>query len=297
MKLIELSQELTKLVEQAGQAVLRVDARHRFPAAGTTWSDNGLIVTAHHAVEREDHIRVGVGNGEEYTARLIGRDPTTDLAVLIIEDNDFHPQVLQLALTELQVGSLVLALGRPGERVQASLGMLEAAGGSWRTSAGGSVDSYLQSSIEMLPGFSGGPLVDMAGALVGINTSALQHNGSLTLPHSTVDRVVRSLAAHGRIRRAFLGVTSQPVRLGDDAANSAGQSSGLMVIATEGGGPAATAGILQGDILLSVGGTPTRRVEDLVAALTTDNPTAPISLKILRGGQIQEFQVSPREKE
>ena len=292
----ELSENLAGLVETTAGQVVRVDARHRFPASGIAWTREGVIVTAHHVVEREESILVSLGPKDGTPARLIGRDPTTDLAALQVDGMSFSPGVIS-PMTAARVGSLVLALGRPGTNVRASLGMINAAGEHWRTAAGGTIDRYIQTSVDMLPGFSGGPLIDLKGQVIGMNTSALQRDGSLAIPAETIERVVKSLLAHGRIRRAYLGITSQPIRLGDQAAGQAGQPTGLMIVGVEAGGPAASAGILQGDILLSAAGMATRRIEDLVAALTVDDPTNGLVLKILRGGAIQDISVKPVERE
>jgi len=296
ISLNDFSESLAGLIENASRQVLRVDGRHRFPASGIAWAAGGVIVTAHHVLERDDSISVGLSEKDSVPAVLVGRDPTTDLAVLRAEGLPVNPAERATA-GDLKVGHLVVALGRPGNRVRASLGMISAAGDTWKTAAGGTVDRYLQTSVEMLPGFSGGPLLDMQGRLIGLNTSALQRDGSLVIPVDTLDRVAKSLLSHGRIRRSYLGITSQPVRLGEAAAKEHNQTSGLIVIGIESGGPAESAGILQGDILLTAGGMPTRRIEDLVAALTVDDPSAPLTAKVLRGGAIHEISVKPVERE
>jgi len=175
--------------------------------------------------------------------------------------------------------------------------MVNAAGGAWRTGAGGSIDRYVQTSIEMLPGFSGGPLLGMDGRLIGMNTSAFGREGSLVIPNETLERVVRSLTAHGKVRRAYLGITSQPVRLAEEKARELGQSSGLIIIGLESGGPAEKVGVLQGDIILETRGMPTRRMEDLMAALTVDDLQATIRVKLLRGGTTREIDIQPIERD
>ena len=168
------------------------------------------MVTAHHVVKRDENITVGLPNGDTVAASLVGRDPTTDLAVLRAD----------AALTpaewsepeSLRVGHLVLALGRPGRTVQATLGIVSALGDQWRTPAGGTVDRYLQTDVVMYPGFSGGALVDAAGKVLGVNSSALMRGTSLALPVPTLRRVVevrlmvllaRPLPARSRVTVRF----------------------------------------------------------------------------------------------
>ena len=124
----------------------------------------------------------------------------------------------------------MLALGRPEGDMQATLGVISALGDEWRTHAGGRIDTYVQTDVVMYPGFSGGPLVSAGGALIGMNSSALSRGVSLTLPAATIKRVADTLATHGRIKRGFLGVSAQPVRLPANIAESARQETGLMLV-------------------------------------------------------------------
>ena len=151
-----ISNELAGIVEEAGPSVVRVEGRRRLAASGVIWSDDGIVVTAHHVVERDDRIGVGLADDKKVEAELVGRDPTTDLAVLRVEGA--QPSSATTAQSDdLSVGHLVLALGRPGRTVQATLGIVSALGTSWRTAAGGTIDRYLQTNVVMYPGFSGGP--------------------------------------------------------------------------------------------------------------------------------------------
>ncbi|HEY4667615.1 MAG TPA: trypsin-like peptidase domain-containing protein, partial [Anaerolineales bacterium] len=205
-----MSNELAKMVELAGPAMVRVEGRRRMPASGIVWSKDGVIVTAHHVLERDDRLRVGFGGEEKVEAQLVGRDPSTDLAVLKADQKGLT-QADWAELEGLKVGHLVLALGRPGRTVQATLGIVSALGTNWRTAAGGMVDRYLQTDVVMYPGFSGGALVDVEGKVLGLNTSALG-GVSLTIPTSTVRRVTQALLTDGKVRRGYLGVGVQPVR-------------------------------------------------------------------------------------
>ena len=149
----------------------------------------------------------------------------------------------------------------------------------------------------MYPGFSGGPLVSAGGAMIGMNSSALARGVSLTLPAATLKRVVETLATHGRIKRGFLGVSAQPVRLPQAAAESAGQETGLLLAAVEPDSPADQAGLLLGDTVISLDGQAVRHMDDLMALLSGDRVGTSVPVRVVRGGQVQDVQVTIGERE
>ncbi len=291
----DLSNALAAAVEAAGASVVRVEGRERVPATGIVWSADGVIVTAHHVVEQDENITVGLADGHSVKASLAGRDPTTDLAVLRAEASGL-PLPGWAAADSLHVGHLVLALGRPGHSMMATLGVLSALGGSWRTPAGGQVDRYVQTDVLMYPGFSGGPLVDSGGQFVGLNTSALLRGISMTVPASTLRQVTETLLAHGRVRRGYLGVGAQPVRLPPALAQQAGQETGLLLVSVDEGGPAGRAGLLLGDTIVGLDGQPTRHLDDLLALLGSDRAGKAVPVRVVRGGQMQTVQVTVGEQ-
>ncbi len=289
--LTDLSDDLASVVAEAGAGVARVEARRGFPATGIVWSADGVIVTAHHVIERETTITVGLPDGTEAEGTLAGRDPTTDLAVLRVPNKDLKP----IALGEpesLKVGHLVLALGRPGESVRATLGIVSAFGDDWVTPGGGRVDHYLQTDVMMFPGFSGGSLVDIRGRTLGLNTSALVRGLSITVPLATIKRVVEALLAHGSVRRGYLGVGTQPVRLPEALATKTGQETGLLISSISEGSPAQKGGLFLGDVVLAVGGEPTRSVEELLVILGDAQIGKSAPVKIVRGGQEMSVAVT-----
>jgi S1-C subfamily serine protease len=294
--LSDLSNALAEVVETAGQSIVRVEGRRRLPASGVVWSADGVIVTAHHVVEQDDDIGIGWPNGESVSATLVGRDPTTDVAVLRAEAKGLAP-VVRANLDDLRVGHLALALGRPGRTVQATLGIVSALGGEWRTPAGGQLDRYLQTDVVMYPGFSGGPLVDAAGEMLGLNTSALLRGVSLAVPASSLQRVVETLLAHGRMRRGWLGVGAQPVRLPEALAQQLGQETGLLLISVNAGSPADKGGLLLGDTIIGLAGQPVRQMDDLLALLGGDRVGVATAVRIIRGGQFQELEVVVGERQ
>lgn len=290
-----LSDALAATVEAAGSGVVRVDARRRLPASGIVWSSEGVIVTAHHVVERDDNIGIGLPRNETVSASLVGRDPSTDLAVLRVEGADLTPPTWAEP-ESLNVGHLVLGLGRPGRTVQATLGIVSALDEGWRTPAGGRVEPYLQTDLVMYPGFSGGPLVDVNGGVLGLNTSALLRGISLSVPTPTVRQVVETLLAHGRVRRGYLGVGAQPVRLPAALADQLGQETGLLLVSVEPEGPADHAGLTLGDAIVALDGQPVRHMDELLALLGGDRVGASLPIRIVRGGQVQELTVAIGER-
>jgi len=291
-----LSDALAQTVTAASPSIVRVEARPRLSATGIVWAADGVIVTAHHTVQKEDNIQVGLPDGQTVAATLVGRDPTTDLAVLRAEAKNLTPLAQPAGAESMQVGHLVLALGRPGQTVQATLGIISALGESWRTSVGGLIDHYVQTDVVMYPGFSGGPLVNAAGQLLGLNTSALVRGVSLTVPTVTLNRVVDMLVKHGKVRRGYLGVNTQPVRLPAGLEQQLGQETGLLLIAVEPGSPAEQGGLLLGDTIVAVEGSSVQQHDDLLALLSADRVGSQISIRIVRGGQVQDLSVVVGER-
>lgn len=293
--LAELSNGLAAVVKSAGPSVVRVEGRRRLPATGIVWSTDGVIVTAHHVVTRNDKIKVGFADGSTANASLVGRDPTTDLAILRTDAAEL-PTFTETNKNELGVGNFVLALGRPGKTVQASLGIVSALGDSWRTGMGGKIDKYVQADLVMYPGFSGGPLVDVNGNLAGLNTSALVRGASIAVPTATIARVADSLLAHGRVKRGYLGVSTQQVRLPDDVRDEIGQKRGLLIVSVEPNSPAAAAGLTLGDTIVALADASVQNHDDLLAQLTSDRVDQKTPAKILRGGQVSTLNVVIAER-
>jgi len=293
----QVSEALAATVEAVSPGLVRVEARRRLPASGIIWSADGVIVTAQHVIEQDEAIRVGLQSGQTVPATLIGRDATTDLAVLRVSIVDLAPPAwAEPDLASVRVGHLVLAVGRPGQRAQATLGIVSALGERWRTPTGGLLDHYVQTDVVMFPGFSGGPLVNAAGQVLGLNTSALLQGLSLTVPVATLRRVVDLLLTHGKIRRGYLGVSTQPVRLPAMLQGRVGQDTGLLVLTVEPHSPAEQGQLLLGDTLLALDETPVRHPDDLLACLSPDYIGASVRVRLVRGGQVQEHTVIVGER-
>jgi S1-C subfamily serine protease len=287
---LELSEAVASVVEKSGASVVRVEARERKASTGTVWSSDGLLITAHHAVEREEGIEVGLPDGRTLPASLVGRDPGTDLAVLRVGAADLSPASWSDG-EELKVGHLVLAIARPGRTARATLGIVSALGQDWRTPSGGRVDRYLETDLELPWGFSGGLLVDLSGRVLGLNTSALWRGHHLAIPTPTLRKTVQTLLAHGSMRRGFIGVGTFPVRLSGKAEQQAAQKVALLVISVQPESPADEAGLTLGDALVAANGRSLTQIDDLLEALTEESIGREMVLRILRAGQVQEIGV------
>jgi len=293
--LAELSDALAEIVERAGQAVVRVEARRRWPSSGVVWAD-GLIVTAAHVVERDDEIQIGIAGDRTADATLVGRDPSTDVAVLR-SDAVTGVQLPQWADPgAVKVGQLVLAISRPGRSARASLGIISAAGGNWRTPAGGEIERYLQPDVERSLGFSGSLLVDTSGRALGVNTSRLMRRTPMTIPSPTLRRVVETLVKHGRIRRGYLGIGGHPIRLSETIGQQVGQRRGLIIISVEPGSPADLGGLFVGDIIVAIDQTPIRHPGEVSARLDEKSIGKPLVLRVVRAGKIAEVPLTAGER-
>lgn len=293
-----LSADLAAATARAGRSVAAVHARRRIPASGVVWRP-GVVVATHHTVHKDADVRVtfdGGANGAPQTARatVAGRDAGTDLVVLRLDQEVGQPA--DVAREPLRVGQLALALGRPGDAVTAAMGVVSAVGPAWRTWHGGEIDQFVRLDLSVYDGFSGGPLVDAAGRVLGINTSALARAAAVTVPAATVDRVVDQLLAGGRVRRGYLGLGTQQVRLPEAVrAQTGDQQVALMVVALEPGAPAEQAGMLLGDVLLALDGRPTSDVDDVLAALGGDAVGRALEARVLRAGELRTLAVTVGE--
>lgn len=287
------SDALADAVERAAAATVSVGARRRLGATGIIIA-GGLVVTADHVIEREEEITVGLPDGTTVPATLVGRDPGTDIAVLKPAGN------LPAPLPEgpqPRVGNIVLAIGR-GPAISASFGLVNAVGGATRTGRGGQLDGFIRADATLYPGYSGGPLIDAAGRVLGMNTSALWRGNALTIPMATLTRVAASLQAHGKVKRGFLGVGTQPVPL--NAAQQAsldGQHSGLLIVGVESGGPAEQGGLLVGDIVVRLAGEQVGEPDDLQRLLTGERIGQATPVTLLRGGVRQDVSVAIGERQ
>src|SRR5512146_2442704 len=228
--LTDFSNGLSAAVEKASSSTLLVDGRRRYPASGIAYAAD-LVLTADHVITREDNISVIGADGKSFNATIAGRDPGSDLALLRLVDKSLTPARVADALPK--VGTLVLAVGRPNTAgLQASWGIVTSIGGPARTGRGGLLDEYIQTETVSYPGFSGGPLINTEGEVLGLNTSGLAHGTAVTIPVKAAWRIADELAKHGSVKRGYLGVRTQTVSLPEASQKSLkrDQAQGLRVL-------------------------------------------------------------------
>lgn len=289
--LSQLSDDIAGLVEKASGSVVRVDARRGRAGTGIAW-DEDLVLTANHVVEQEEEIEVGVGE-RTLKASLVGRDPATDLALLKVEGLN-APAMARAKVEDLKPGQIVLAIGRPGG-LKATFGTISAVSTSWRGWRGSEIEHLIQTNAPLYPGFSGGPLVDVEGRAVGMNSWVFGRGDGRAVAMDVAERVVQSLRSDGRIKRAYLGVGTQQVRLAEGVRSRAGQETGLLVVAVDPKSPADQAGIMQGDTILALGGASAATLEDLYRKMRTLKVGAKETVRVLRAGEVKELGLTVGE--
>lgn len=291
----ELSDAMANAAEQAGKSTVLVDARRRIPASGIAFA-NDMILTADHVVEKEEDIRILLGDGSELTARLAGRDPGTDLAVLKLNSASAIPA--QVAKSPARVGQFVLAIGRPSNKgIESSFGTINAIGGPVRTGRGGMLDAYIKTDVVSYPGFSGGPLINGDGQVYGINTSGFG-GGAITIPAEVAWKTAETLAKHGKIKRGYLGIRSQTVNIPADGREQLKreQETALLIVGMEKDSPAEKGGLMVGDILVGVAGLAIEHHDELFVRLSGDVVGKATAMDVLRGGKLQTVSVVVGER-
>ena len=302
--LLALSNNLADAVEQAGHYVVAVNTRassrrgspRRNSSSGVHWRP-GIIVTAEETIRRSEDITVTLPDGRTVPTTLIGRDPSTDIAVLKLQDVELPVAEIGEA-TSLKVGQIALAVGRSNESgLNASMGVVSAVGNSWRSSYEGLIDQFVRLDLSLYPSLEGGPLVVASGHVMGITVSGPRRS-VLIIPSSTINRVVDQLLAKGHIARGYLGLGMQPVRLPDSIKSTLNLSSsgGVIVINVESDGPADKAGVLIGDVIVAIDGTPVSDTGDIQAMLGSHSVGKTLNVQIVRGGALVEVALTVGER-
>jgi S1-C subfamily serine protease len=291
-----LSDGMADAVERVGPRIVRVNGRRRRPGSGVVYAQD-LVLTASHVLEREEDLSVGTQDGRTLPAQLLGRDPSTDLAVLRVEglDADAATPVGGTART----GQLALAVGRPtrgDEGPRASLGIVSAVGGPLRTGRGTRLERYIQTDATHYSGFSGGPLIDARGNVLGILTAGWGRGAAFAIPAEVAWRVAKTLESRGSVKRGYLGILSQPVRLPDRQRTGLTQRGGLLVVGVEDGSPAGRGGFLMGDILVMLDAQPVEDTDELLALLTGERVGETVPVEVIRGGELQMLEVTIGER-
>jgi S1-C subfamily serine protease len=289
--LVALSGQLEHLAEAAAHAVVGIRLHGRLVASGLVWKP-GVVVTASDALEADDDISVIAATDEAISAQFAGRDPTTDVAVLRLSDN--LPEPARATMSDAAcVGQMVLALGRGDDGVIANLGMVSVAGGPWQSMRGGTIDSLIRLDMRISRRSEGGLVVDSEGRVLGMPVFGPRQT-TLVIPMSTIERVGAQLLADGRIRRGYLGVGLHGIRLDEALAASLSlpDRRAIMVISVDPNGPARTAGVLVGDVIVGFDGEPVTGVRSLFARLTPESVGRSAEVKMLRAGQIATASVA-----
>jgi S1-C subfamily serine protease len=295
--LSQSSEALADAVEHVGRSVVAVHAGRHGTASGVLWRD-GVVVTTAHTIRREDGIRITLPDGTRRDAALAGVDPSTDLAALKVDSE--WPDLADIGdSATVRTGHFVFAAARDAQgQASASFGVVGAVGTQWRTWRGGDIDRLIRLDGRLYAGYSGCPVADMRGQIIGIGTSALSRDFGVAIPSSTVSRVIEQLLTSGRIAHGYLGVGMQSVALPQSLSSKLGLGNrdGLIVLSLAPQGPAEQAGVLVGDILIELGGKPLHDVADLHSALGSDRIGERIRVGLVRGGERIDSAITLSER-
>jgi serine protease Do len=292
------SEALADAVERVAPSVVAVLGSRHDTTSGILWRP-GVIVTVAHGLRGQDDVRIALPDGQRLEATLAGLDPGTDVAVLRADPPGIVVPELRVA-SGVRAGNFVFAVARaPNGRIGTSFGIVAAADGEWRTWRGGQIDRLLRLDGGLPPGFSGGPLADVQGGVIGIGTSALSRSAGILIPSATVNRVADALLAGGSVPRSYLGIGTQAVELPSSMRDKLGlqeERGGLIVLSLTPQGPADQAGLLVGDIILELNGRATHDVRDLQAALAAASIGSEVRASLLRGGTRAESTIVLAER-
>ena len=280
-------------VAAAEKSVVRVEAPRCRSLSGTVFAPD-LVVSSLRGFGDADEGRVVGADGGEHKAEVVGADPGTDILVLRVAGAALSPAAFR-SHEGLAVGDYSLALARPGKNIRASLRIVGLLATDVRTPHGGRLEQYIETDRGFPEGFSGGPLIDAQGRVIGMNTASAIRGADLAVPHVTLQRVVQELTTHGRIRRGYLGVATQAVRLPAALRDRLSQRSGALVLDTEADGPAHKAGLILGDVIVAIDGEKIRGPRELAEALAAKLSVA-IKLDVVRGGQVVTIDLTTAER-
>lgn len=298
MQLLQsFSNAVTELADSVSPSVVNINAGRR-GGTGIVWTSDGLIVTASHVVGHSEKPTVTLGDGRELEAKVVGRDPYTDTALLKVEASGLSP-IKAGSADSIRVGQFVLALANAmGRKVSATSGIITSHRRSMRGFWGVMIEDAVVSDAKLNPGYSGGPLVDASGRLLGMNVAYFAGRG-VAISVDSLKETVEKISKDGRVKKGFLGVVVEPIELPEELASSSevGQEEGLLVRAVEAGSPAKAAGVAMGDVILRLGESKATDEYELHKALSGELVGKPIGLRILRAEKVTDLKVTPREAE
>jgi S1-C subfamily serine protease len=292
--LTQLSDTLAEVVERVSASTVVIEARPRISSSGVLWSP-GVVVTADHTIQHDD-ILVRLSNGNEVKAALAGRDRATDLAVLRVETDAAPPAFCDPKT--LKAGHVALLIGRTEQGVTATMGIVSTVGGAWRTWRGGLIDRFIRLDVALYASSSGAAVVNAEGEVFGIATSGLSRTSAIAIPKTTIDVVVDELLRRGRIARGYLGIGLQPVSIPEHLKNKLqlSQEGGVIVLSVEPGGPADSAGLMIGDVLLKLNGLSLADTDEVQTALGAEAVGNTVKLELVRGGEVRAVEATIGER-
>ncbi len=287
-----LSDATAELVRKLAPSIVNVSSMMT-RGTGVVLSSDGYIVTCHHVLGRSASVKAGSG-GKTFEARTVGADPYSDLALLKAEQKDLEP--LEIGDSDkLSPGQFVLALANPFNRQPTvTTGIITSIGATLRGWRGTAMENVIATDAKLNPGFSGGPLVDASGKMIGINTAYVWSRG-IAIPVNKVKTVTDRLMSGGMIKRAYLGIVSHTIPIPQETASQThlNQDAGVMVFSVEPGSPAKKAGLALGDVIVKFNNQPVANFYDLPQLLTENVAGKKIALSILRGEKLLELAVIP----
>ena len=282
----DLSREITQSIKDVGKSIVAVDGRSGHTSSGIVWRPD-FVLTAAHSIREETGIRVILGPESSTQARLVGRDRGTDIAVLKLDQQLKAPPADFGSATSLSVGDLTIAVGRTRRgNIVASAGIISGLMGEWRIRRT-QIDQFIRPDLDLYPGFSGGALVGADDKILGLNSSGLLRGKAITIPSSTLMRIGEEIASKGHVTQPYIGLVMQPVQIPEGLQKRIGTqvAIGLLVMQVEPGGPADNAGVLLGDVLLEIDGTPFDDLDDVHEVLDHKGSGHEVQATLIRGGQ------------
>jgi S1-C subfamily serine protease len=301
------SQAITDVVDRVGPAVVRIDvwhgpgARRAGTGSGVIVAPDGLVLTNSHVVGGAARVELMTTEGRQLTARVVGDDPDTDLALVRVDAPVTLPAATLGDSKRLRRGQLVVAIGNPlGFESTVTAGVVSALGRSLRSQTGRLIDDVIQTDAALNPGNSGGPLVSSHSEVIGVNTAVIQGAQGIcfAVAANTAKFVLGELVRHGRVRRAYIGISAQqtsiPRRL--QLAAELAQTNAATITESVPGSPANLSGLLTGDIIVSLDGEPVTGADDLIRLLTGERIGRAIEIKVLRLGRPRTFNLVPEER-